>query len=241
MGVEHLTHHPHPVHPAAREPNGLRLLDLYCCAGGAGMGYHLAGFEVTGVDIAPQPRYPFAFIQANALDVLEDRTFLAGFDFIHASPPCQGHSPLNAYNHKDYPDLIPATRQALRKAGRPYVIENVIQAPLIDPVVLCGAMFGLRLYRHRAFEVGGGFAFTAPPHPQHHARCVRNGYLPSEGQFMTITGGRHSEAWRAKASEVMRVPWTRTIREVCEAIPPAYTHHIGQAIHAHLGTPTAVA
>ncbi|MEU7863879.1 DNA cytosine methyltransferase [Nonomuraea sp. NPDC049141] len=230
MAVANQTSHAaRPAWLPERESNGRRVLDLFCCAGGAGMGYYLAGFEVTGVDIAPQPHYPFTFVRGDALDYLHAHG--GDFDFIHTSPPCQGHSPLNAYNHKDYPDLIPATRTALRQVGRPYVIENVIQAPLINPMILCGAMFGLRVYRHRAFEAGGGFTFTAPPHPEHVARCVRNGYLPAADQFMTITGGRHSEAWRAKAAEVMRVPWTRTIREVCEAIPPAYTRHIGQAAH----------
>lgn len=202
------------------------------------MGYHRAGFDVVGVDIAPQPNYPFEFHQADALD------FLAAhgheFDAIHASPPCQAYSPLNAYNHKAYPDLVDDVRAGLIATGLPYVIENVPQAPLREPALLCGAMFGLTVYRHRAFETS--FPLTAPPHPVHLQRCVRNGYLPTPDRpFMSIHGGKHSKAWRTKAAEVMGVPWTTTITEVCEAIPPAYTHHIGAALLAEIATPATVA
>jgi DNA (cytosine-5)-methyltransferase 1 len=209
-----------------------RLLDLFCCAGGAGEGYRRAGFEVVGVDIEPQPNYPFEFIQADALGVLVDRGFVGGFDAAHASPPCQQYSPLNAYNRKSYPDLVNAVRALLDLTGLPYVIENVPQAPLREPVTLCGAMFGLRVYRHRGFE--SNVPISAPTHPPHAARCARNGYLPGDDQYMTVSGGKHSEAWRLKAAEVMGVPWTRTIREVCEAIPPAYPEHTGRALMATL-------
>jgi DNA (cytosine-5)-methyltransferase 1 len=187
------------------------------------MGYAQAGFDVTGVDSNPQPNYPFQFVQADALTL--DMAFLQSFDAIHASPMCQAHSPLNAYNKKVYPDQIAATRAMMLAAGRPYVIENVVQAPLLSPVVLCGSMFGLRVYRHRGFEAS--FLITVLPHPRHLQTCARNGYLPKDQQFMTISGGKHSEAWRIRAAAEMGVPWTRTIREVCESIPPAYTHHIG--------------
>jgi DNA (cytosine-5)-methyltransferase 1 len=163
-----------------------RILDLFCGAGGAGMGYSRAGFEVVGVDIEPQPRYQFEFIQADALEVLapwhdDDGSFrspwVQRFDAIHASPPCQAYTPLNAYNHKAYPDLVFDTRVLLEQTGLPYVIENVTQAPLIDPTTLCGTMFGLRLYRHKAFEAS--FSLGARAHPRHLARCSRNGYLPT--------------------------------------------------------------
>lgn len=185
------------------------------------MGYHRAGFEVVGVDIAPQPNYPFEFHEANAL------TFpLGGFNYIHASPPCQAYSPLNAYNKKSYPDLVGATRDRLLSTGCTYVIENVTQAPLIDPAVFCGAMFGLRVYRHRGFE--SNLPLHKPKHDLKHVlRCARNGYLPDDDQFMTISGGKHSKAWQRKAAEVMGVPWMETIREVCESIPPAYTELVG--------------
>jgi DNA (cytosine-5)-methyltransferase 1 len=194
------------------------------------MGYAQAGFDVTGVDIDPQPNYPFPFVQADALAL--DMTFLRSFDAIHASPMCQAHSPLNAYNKKVYPDQIDATRAMLLSAGRPYVIENVVQAPLLVPVILCGSMFGLRVYRHRGFEAS--FPITILPHPPHLQRCVRNGYLPNDRQFMTVSGGKHSESWRVMAATVMGVPWTRTIREVCESIPPAYTRHIGEQLLKYL-------
>jgi DNA (cytosine-5)-methyltransferase 1 len=213
-----------------------RLLDLFCGAGGAAMGYHRAGFDVVGVDIAPQPNYcgDAAFIQADALVCLRglamahEKGWAPEFDAIHASPPCQSYSTLNAYNHKDYPDLVGKVRELLIATGLPYVIENVPQAPLRDPIMLCGSMFGLRVYRHRLFESSA--PLVVPAHPVHAARCVRNGYLPTLDQFMTISGGKHSRAWQARAAEVMGVPWTRTIREVCEAIPPAYTEHVGRQL-----------
>jgi len=188
------------------------------------MGYYRAGFEVVGVDIEPQPRYPFEFHQGDALEFLAEHGH--EFDVIHASPPCQAYSPLNAYNKKEYPDLVAPTRELLRSVGVPYIIENVPQAPLIDNVLLCGAMFDVRVYRHRAFETS--WALAQPDHPKHAARCARNGYLPADDQFMTITGGRHSNAWLEAAKDVMDMPWISTIREVCEAIPPAYTQYIGE-------------
>lgn len=204
-----------------------RVLDACCCAGGATYGYQLAGFHVTGVDIQPQPNYiGDEFVQDDAIGYIREHGH--EFDFIHASFPCQAHSLLNHYNHKDYPDLIPAGREALLTTGVPFVIENVPQAPLRDPVVLCGTMFGLNIYRHRHFETGNGFGLPQLAHPKHTALCARNGYLPTtERPFMTISGGKHSETWRRTAAEVMGVPWTKTTIEVCEAIPPAYTEWVG--------------
>ncbi|MES9606171.1 DNA cytosine methyltransferase [Actinomadura sp. NPDC000929] len=226
----------------SRPWNGLWLLDAFCCAGGAAMGYYLAGFEVVGVDVESQPNYPFAFVRGDAIEFIKahGHEFHAG----HGSPPCQGYSTLNAYNHKDYPHLIAPTRQAFQAAGLPYVIENVQAAAgeLIDPVTLCGPMFGLAMYRHRAFETS--FPFTAPAHPAHTALCARNGYLPTPDRpFMSIHGGRHSRAWQNAAADAMAMSWTRVptggdiprgIREVCEAIPPAYTHRLGAALALHL-------
>lgn len=120
-----------------------KLLDLFCGAGGAAMGYHRAGFEVTGIDINPQPHYPFKFIQADAMTYP-----LGGFDCYHASPPCQRYSILTRGLHQDrienYPDLIAPIRDRLLHTGKPYVIENVEGARklLINPVKLCGTMFG---------------------------------------------------------------------------------------------------
>ena len=127
-----------------------RLLDLFCGAGGAAMGYHRAGFEVVGVDIKPQPHFPFEFHQVDALTYTLD-----GFDAYHASPPCQRYScAVNLHNNRDsHPDLIDIVRNILLKTGKHYVIENVPGSPLINPTQLCGSAFGLRVRRHRLFEI----------------------------------------------------------------------------------------
>lgn len=135
----------------------MRLLDLYCKGGGASMGYHRAGFEVVGVDIKKQKRYPFEFIQADVLEVLKDIEYLRSFDIIAASPPCQTHSitqhlRIAQGKSTDKIDLIPETREALIVSRVPYIIENVKGAPLLNPVQLCGSSFGLKVRRHRIFE-----------------------------------------------------------------------------------------
>jgi len=205
-------------------------LDLFCCAGGAGTGYRAAGFDVTGVDIAPQPHYPFAFEQADALDFL----FRHGdeFDAIHASPPCQAYTPLGALHPaKVYPDLVAATRDLLDAVGRPYIIENVMAAPLIRErsVTLCGGMFGLRTYRHRRFE--SNVELTAPAHPKHVIRTAtkRRRELWNQGWHVSITG----DVGTYLGPDAMGIDWM-TGNELCEAIPPAYTEHIGQQLLAHL-------
>lgn len=207
---------------------GLKLLDLCCCAGGAGKGYADIGFNVTGVDILPQPAYPYTFVQADAVDYVREHGH--EYDLIHTSPPCQTYSVLNAYNHGEYPDLIEAIREAVQATSKPYIIENVegARSELQSPVVLCAhSSFDLLMYRHRLFETSFDVACTLT-HYSHDVLCSRNGYLPTPGRpYMTITGGKHSRAWRRKACEVMGTPWMATIREVCEAIPPAYTSFIG--------------
>ncbi|MGW4395532.1 DNA methylase [Amycolatopsis nivea] len=217
-----------------------RLLDAFCCGGGASLGYHQAGFDVTGVDLAPQPSYPFTFHQGDAIAFI--RAHGHEFDLIALSPPCQHYSPLNAYNHHDYPDLIAPARDAVLATGRPYVIENVEAArpELRDPILLCGPMFGLNLYRHRLFE--SNLPITAPEHAPHGPLCVRNGYLPTpERPYMSIHGGRHSRAWQHRACHEMGLPHLaetgdikRGIREISEAIPPAYTRHLGAQLLDHL-------
>lgn len=218
-----------------RVPNGLRVLDTFCCAGGMGMGYWLAGFDVVGIDINPQPNYPFPFIQGDAIEYI--RKHGHEYDLIHGSPPCQHYTPLNAYNHKTYPDLIGPTREAMISTGKPYVIENVEAAwpELKDPITLCGPMFDLKIYRHRLFE--SSFPIRERMHSKHIFTCARNGYLPTPSiPFMTITGGRHSRAWQNAATDAMEMPWIKVpnggniklgIREVCEAIPPKYAEWIG--------------
>ena len=202
-------------------------VDLFCSAGGAGMGYYLAGFDVVGVDIEPQKRYPFRFIQADAL------TFpLSGFDLIHASPVCKGYSATAVLNDVSHPRQIEAVRERLAASGIPYVIENVPGAPLRCPVVLCGAMFaGLRVYRHRLFEAS--FPVTAPPDPEHRWPLAKMGRPPKPGEFMQPVG-HFSDVGAARTA--MRIPWM--VRdELAQAIPPDYTRLVGLAALASMGSP----
>jgi DNA (cytosine-5)-methyltransferase 1 len=203
-----------------------RLLDLFCCQGGASMGYRLAGFDVVGVDIDPQPRYPFEFYQGDALKFLLENW--QDFDAFHASPPCQAHSNAQRIMGNEHPDFIAATRSAFELIGRPWVIENVPGAPLVNPVELCGAMFGLETYRHRLFE--SNVPMVAPAHPVHAARTTKMGRAPIPGEFMHIVGN-FSGVDRAR--EVMCMDWA-TRDGLREAIPPAYTEHIGRQLLVHL-------
>lgn len=144
-----------------------KLLDLFCCAGGAAVGYHKAGFDVTGVDLRKY-NYPFEFVEADAMKL--DRSFVGGFDAIHASPPCQAYSDLAKRNGNAdmWPRLIEPVRAMLRASGKPYVIENVDGAPLLDPVILCGTMFrGLRVLRHRLFETNFPVDMSGLVHRRH--------------------------------------------------------------------------
>ena len=148
------------------------------------MGYHRAGFEVVGVDIAPQPHYPFEFHQADALEYCVEHG--REFDVIHASPPCQAYSVLRFITKKDYPDYIPQTRIVLQNAGKPWIIENVIGAPLQSTVMLCGAWFGLKVYRHRLFETSW-FMFQ-PEHQPHKDKTPGAGRGLSPKGFMSVSG-----------------------------------------------------
>lgn len=210
-----------------------RLLDLFCGAGGAAMGYKRAGFHVTGVDIKPQPNYAGdVFHQTDALDYLGellDRLYpFNAFDAIHASPPCQAYSTLAHRTGGDYPDMVADTRSLLRLTELPYVIENVVGAPLDNPVTLCGSMFGLgstgddgqyrQLRRHRLFETN--FPVMVPP-CQHKGQPV--------GVYGTGGGGHMTRGYKGDTREyreAMDMPWA-TKAEIAQAIPPAYTEHIG--------------
>ncbi|OPG09411.1 SAM-dependent methyltransferase [Streptomyces sp. GKU 895] len=206
----------------------LRVLDLYCCQGGAAKGYADAGFDVTGVDLAPQPRYPYTFIQADALAFVREHG--AEFDFIHASPPCQFDSDCQRLQGNDHPDLIGPTRTALEATGRPFVIENVRGAlpKLRTPVLLCGGMFGLATYRHRYFEIGGGFHLVQPRHPRHTAPQAKMGRPVPPGHYGQFIGNFSGVAL---ARQVMGVPWMNR-DGIRECIPPAYTEWIGRALLA---------
>lgn len=208
-----------------------RLLDLFCGGGGAALGYHRAGFDVTGVDLHPQPDYPYRFIRCDALIYLAE--YGHRFDAVHASPPCQAHTPLSALQKRDrggYLDLIPDTRSMLSTLTVPWVIENVPyrSAGLINPVILCGQMFDTGVIRHRGFETN--WKLRQPAH-RPHRRTTRNSYLPTPGApLMTVTGrnGHHSRAWVAAAALAMGVEHLSiNLNAVCEAIPPAYTAYIG--------------
>jgi DNA (cytosine-5)-methyltransferase 1 len=215
--------------------NTLTVLDAFCCAGGATRGYQLAGFHVTGVDIAPQPRYcGDAFHQGDAVAFIREHGHR--FDFIHASPPCQAYTLCQRIQGNIHPDLVDATREALQATGRPWVIENVPGAPLRNPAVLCGPMFGLRTYRERLFECGGGFTFTPPLHPAHRWPVTKMGRPPLPGHFLHIVG---NFSGAELAHQIMGTPWM-TRDEMREAIPPAYTRFIGHAARTLLTEMVAV-
>lgn len=219
------------------------LLDLFCGAGGAAMGYHRAGFDVVGVDINPQPRYPFQFIQADALEYLKECGHC--FDAIHASPPCQAFSAMTRGRWKDrkHPDLVAETRRLLIQTGRPYVIENVEGAPLISPIRLCGTMFGLQsaggnqLRRHRLFECPFIFDLLTPcahnevsaigvygggQHPRRRTRqCPSDRSVPEDADFGIVA-----------KRQAMGIDWMSG-NELNQAIPPAYTQWIGERLLEH--------
>jgi DNA (cytosine-5)-methyltransferase 1 len=218
-----------------------RLLDLFCGAGGAAMGYHRAGFEVVGVDIKPQPHYPFEFIQADVMDLLsregtvDNEWRLGRFDVIHASPPCQGYANLGNDTH---PRLIAPVREALRAIGLPYVIENIQDAkPFMEaPVVLCGSSFGLHVRRHRLFE--SSELLMAPGRCQHKAQGEIRGYYGKPGWLCWTPGaaafqkkGRRPllRGSVEKAPADMGIDWM-TWDELREAIPPDYTEWIGKQL-----------
>lgn len=213
-----------------------RLLDLFCCAGGAGLGYRNAGFEVVGVDLNHQPNYPFEFMQTDALAL--DPSFLRSFDAIHASPPCQSYSDLAKRNGNadEWPRLVEPVREMLAASGRPYIIENVEGAPLLNAVVLCGTMFPkLRVLRHRLFEAN--FPIVMPPHRKHpkvHTFDRRKSHFGKTNEwtdFVQVTGGGNCTL--AAAREAMGIDWM-TKGEINEAIPPAYTELIGRQLLIHI-------
>lgn len=205
-----------------------RLLDLFCGAGGCSVGYHRAGFDVVAVDIAPQPHYPFAEVyQDDAMAVLRDVAFCRQFDAIHASPPCQSYSAHMSHLAFDQPRLIEPVREALIEIGRPYVIENVVGAPVIDPAVVCGTGLGLRVYRHRLFESSEPITGTTCDH----SRPAMNPHNQAGRDAMYAEFGRRDPEprWR----DEMGVAWMSRY-EAREAVPPAYTEFIGRQVLAAL-------
>ncbi len=216
----------------------MRLLDLFCGAGGCGVGYHRAGFDVVGVDIAPQPRYPFEFHQGDALEYLAAHG--KEFDAIHASPPCQAYSVTASMPNvkaDNYPKLIEPVRDALMATGKPWIIENVIGAPLQYPVMLCGLMFGLKVYRHRLFETS--FFMLQPPHEMHSKDSVTNSYRAyssfGNGATHISMAGHNFKRVDAVAALNGDCEWM-TREELAEAIPPAYTEWIGKQLIERMET-----
>jgi DNA (cytosine-5)-methyltransferase 1 len=224
------------------------IVDAFCKAGGAGMGYHRAGFDVVGIDIEPQPRYPFEFIQGNVFDLLPQVVGWYRPVAIHGSPVCKVHSDLKAFAAEHHTNQIPQTREMFEATGLPYVIENVEGAPLLDPVWLCGSMFGLGVQRHRGFELGRWkaaqpacrHAEQAAASPMYLVKRYHSGHpviTPSPVIGVIGVYGRGQglgpgevDLWR----KAMGIDWM--VRdELSQAIPPAYTEYIGAQILDHLG------
>ncbi len=206
----------------------MRLLDLFCGAGGCAVGYHRAGFdEIVGVDINPQPRYRFAFVRADALEYLE--ACGKEFDAIHASPPCQRFSQAQRLQRRAHADLLTPCLQLLQRLGVPWVVENVVGAPMPGAVVLCGLSLGVRVKRHRLFA--SSVALTAPQCPSGHP-----------GEWYTVFGGgaaklkwdNRRRATAAEAKAAMGIDWM-TRDELSQSIPPAYTEFVGRQLIANIG------
>jgi DNA (cytosine-5)-methyltransferase 1 len=227
------------------------LLDLFCKAGGAAKGYADAGFEVIGVDHEPQPRYPFPFLEADALDSI--RCLVAGgqllgwrlqdFAVIHASPPCQRYSVATKSIvglSESHPDLVPETRRLLESTGLPWVIENVIGAPLGRSLLLCGSMFGLLVRRHRVFE--SNVLLMSPGPCRHYSQqgsypCGRSNGSARAGErsrIVHVYGQGCSRGDRGLWQRAMGIEWM-TMKEMAQAIPPAYTAEIGRQLIRALG------
>ena len=226
----------------------MKLLDLYCSAGGAGYGFSLLGFDVVGVDIKPQPHYPFTFHQADALEFLA--THGSEFDYIHASPPCQAHSAMTKGRWQDrvnnHPQLIDPTRELLLKLGKPFDIENVPGAPLINPIMLCGTMFNLttkhgsQLRRHRYFETNWQVGLVPPcNHNKGSAIGVYGGGQHPGRRNIPATIGVYGHAGGSSnrdnllqfgtqdRRDAMEIQWMSG-NELSQAIPPAYTKFLGE-------------
>ena len=221
-----------------------RLLDLFCCAGGAGKGYADAGFEVVGVDIDPQPNYPLEFHQADAIEFVRDHGH--EFDAIHASPPCQTFSRTKTLHDNEHPDLIKPTRDALVASGKPWVMENVVGAPLIDPIKLSGQHFNmtapdvdgvpLKLVRHRLFESNILLRVPDSFHANRHIQTASiygagGGWTPRHRDNPDRRGGYipHTDVIK----KLLGIDWM-TKHEMSQSIPPVFTEWVGRQIIEYL-------
>lgn len=225
-------------------PDMPRLLDLFCCAGGAAKGYADAGFDVVGIDLDPQPRYPYEFHQADALEFVAEHGH--EFDVIHGSPPCQKFSRTKTLHDNNHPDLVAETRAALEATGKPWIIENVVGAPLVNPLRLCGTEFGmvapdvdgvpLKLVRHRLFEsnimlTGAGGCRHDPTIQTASIYGAGGGWMPAHRDNPERRGGYipHIDVIR----ELLGIDWM-TKHELSQSIPPAFTEHVGAQVMDHL-------
>ncbi|WP_030892487.1 DNA cytosine methyltransferase [Streptomyces sp. NRRL S-1868] len=219
-----------------------RLLDLFCCASGAAVGYHRAGFEVHGVDVVERPRYPFTFTRADALDhlaALIDSGAIRQYTAVHASPPCQHGCALTVGTNaargwgRTHVDLVARTRDLLDDTGLPYVIEQPNgRARIRKDIALCGEMFGLGVIRHRNFELGLWGA-GQPPHRPHRGRVrgYRHGRF-YDGPYVAAYGSGGGKPSIPELQSAMGIDWTDVREELTEAIPPAYTQWLGRALLA---------
>lgn len=209
----------------------MRLLDIFCGAGGASKGYEMAGFDVTGIDVKSGKRYPFTYIKKDFKTLtVED---LQDYDVIHASPPCQTFSITKnlriAQNKKtDKEDLLDVTRQLLIDSGKPYVLENVPGAPLRNPIQLCGSVFNLQVRRHRLFESNMPLKGSGCDHKQQGRPVGIYGSLNDK-----IPGGGQTAKTIEIAREAMGINWM-IWTELVEAIPPMYTEFIGKQVMTYL-------
>lgn len=229
---------------AAAKTQGPVLLDLFCCAGGAGKGYHDAGFQVIGVDIDPQPRYPYEFFQGDAIEFAREFGHL--FDVIHASPPCQTFSRTKTLHDNEHPDLVEDTRRALVDSGSPWVIENVVGAPLIDPIKLSGQHFNLvtedvdgvplKLVRHRLFESSVDLTVPDEFHANRDIQTASiygagGGWTPKHRDNPDRRGGYipHTDV----VKRLLGIGWMNK-HELSQSIPPKFTEFIGRQLLAHI-------
>ncbi|MFG2901527.1 DNA methylase [Streptomyces zaomyceticus] len=230
--------------PFRRDGHRPLLLDLFCCAGGAATGYQRAGFDVVGVDIRPRPNYPFAFVQADALEYLADLMAsgkIERYAFVHSSPPCQAGCALTVGTNRSkgwggtHVDLVPPTRELLDATGLPYVIEqpNGV-AEIRKDLTLCGEQFGLGVLRHRNFELGR-WTVTRPAHVPHRGRVRgwRHGEF-FDGPYVAAYGNGGGKPSVPELQTAMGIDWTDVREELTEAIPPAYSQWIGAAFLAQI-------
>lgn len=206
-----------------------KLLDLFCCCGGISKGFHDAGFKCTGIDIKNNHKYPYDFIQKDIFDL--DINFMQEFDLIHASPPCQSFTWSSAKHRnkgKTYPDLVADTRKLLQRTGRPYIIENVIGAPVRKDLVLCGVMFGLRVIRHRIFEIKG-FTVLQPKHEKHKSGSTNSKGNPQSYYACVAGGGGDGYSYKLiDWQKAMGIDWVTKKEHLTQMIPPKYSEYIGK-------------